>query len=231
MYEPSNPQELLKTDEHTRWLTVVGVVREVQLEDLAGRPNGAGTYYFAAAQVAPRGLVLAIETAMDPASMFRMIRTSLNRIDPAMPLSDVRTMDDRTARSLIPRRAALLLALSFALVATFLSAIGIYGVLAYLVTQRTREIGIRLALGSTARGVFGLVLREGLVLVAGGLTVGLAGTIALRRVLQSQVYGIGATDPMVIGLVFATLGAIALVACSLPARYATRVNPVTILSN
>lgn len=231
MYEPSNLQELLRIDEHTRWLTVVGVVREVQMEDLAGRPNGAGTYYFAAAQVAPRGLVLAIETAMDPASVFRMIRTSLNRIDPAMPLSDVRTMDERTARSLIPRRAALLLALSFGLVATLLSAIGIYGVLVYLVTQRTREIGIRLALGSTARGVFGLVLREGLVLVAGGLTVGLAGTIALRRVLQSQVYGIGATDPMVIGLVFATLGAIALVACSLPALHATRVNPVTILSN
>ena len=131
----------------------------------------------------------------------------------------------------MPRRAALLLALSYGFVALFLAAIGIYGVLAYLVTQRTREIGIRMALGSTARGIFALVLREGMLLVAGGLTVGLAGTVALRRVMQSQIYGVGATDPIVIGVVIAILGAIAVVACSLPARHATRVDPVTILSH
>jgi predicted permease len=231
MYKPNNPRDLLSVDANTRWLTVVGVVREVQMEDLAGRPNTVGAFYFPAAQVVPRGLVLAIETAADPAGVLRTVRAALNSVDPAMPLSDVRTMTERTALSLMPRRAALLLALSYGVVALFLAAIGIYGVLAYLVTQRAREIGIRMALGSTARGVFVLVLREGMLLVAGGLTVGLAGTIALRRVMQSQIYGVGATDPMVIGLVIATVGAIAVVACSLPARHATRVDPATILSH
>ena len=230
MYKPNNPRDLLSIDANTRWLTVVGVVREVQMEDLAGRPNAVGAFYFPAAQVVPRGLVLAIETAADPAGVLRTVRTAMTGIDPAMPTPDVRTMTERTALSLMPRRAALLLA-PRGFVALFLAAIGIYGVLAYLVTQRRREIGIRMALGSTARGIFALVLREGMLLVAGGLAVGLAGTIALRRVMQSQIYGVGATDPMVIGLVIATLGAIALVACSLPARHATRVDPATILSH
>jgi predicted permease len=231
MYKPENPQDLLKIDKNTRWLTVVGVVREVQMEDLGGRPNSVGAFYFPAAQVVPRGLVVAIRAAADPASVLKTVRAELNTIDPAMPLADVRMMAERTALSLLPRRTALLLALSFGVVALFLSAIGIYGVLAYVVTQRTREIGIRIALGSTAQGIFKLVLREGLLLVAGGLVLGLAGTVALRRVLQSQVFGVDAMDPIVIGLVVATLGTIALAACSLPARHATRVDPVTILSS
>jgi putative ABC transport system permease protein len=231
MYKPSNAGDLLRIDENTHWLTVIGVVREVQMEDLAGLPNSVGAYYFPAAQVVPRGLVLAIQTSIDPANVLRIVRIELNKIDPAMPLSDVRMMTERTTRSLMPRRAALLIALSFAVVALFLSAIGIYGVLAYLVTQRTREIGIRIALGSTAPGIFRLVLREGLFLVAIGLGLGLAGTAALRDMMQSQIYGVSAMDPIVIALVVATLGTVALVACSLPARHATRVDPVMILSN
>ena len=124
----------------------------------------------------------------------------------------------------------MMLSVSFGLVSLFLSAIGIYGVLAYLVTQRSREIGIRIALGSTSRGVFGLVLREGLWLVGGGLIVGFGGTFALRRALQSQIYGLGALDPFVIGIVLLTLGMVAFAACSLPARRATRVDPVAVLN-
>jgi predicted permease len=230
MYKPANAQEVLKVDAHTRWLTVVGVVREVRMEDLAGEPNSVGAYYMPAAQVVPRGLALAIKTAADPAAVLKTVRTELNRIDPAMPLADIRTMDERAARSLMPRRTALLIALSFAIVALFLSTIGLYGVLAYVVSQRTREIGIRMALGSTVRGIFTLVLREGLVLIGSGLALGLAGAVALRRVMESQVYGVGTLDPIVIGLVIITLGSIAAAACSLPARRATRVDPVMILT-
>ena len=122
------------------------------------------------------------------------------------------------------------LATAFGLVSLFLSAIGIYGVLAYVVTQRSREIGIRIALGSTTRGIFKLVLREGLWLVVFGLILGFGGTLALRRVLQTQIYGLGALDPAVIASVLMILGTIALAACSLPARRATKVDPMTVLS-
>jgi putative ABC transport system permease protein len=98
------------------------------------------------------------------------------------------------------------------------------------VTQRSREIGIRIALGSTARGIFKLVLREGLWLVGGGLILGFVGTVTLRRTLQGQIYGLGAMDPLVIGIVLLTLGMIALGACSLPARRAAKVDPMTVLN-
>jgi len=230
MYLPMNPRDLVKVDENTRWLTVVGVVREVRLKDLAGRIDAPGAYYFPAAQAVRRDLVIAIKSATDPAAVLRSVRAEFKKIDPAMLLANVRTMSEYTARSLMSRRAAMMLSVSFGLVSLFLSAIGIYGVLAYLVTQRSREIGIRIALGSTSRGVFGLVLREGLWLVGGGLIVGFGGTFALRRALQSQIYGLGALDPFVIGIVLLTLGMVAFAACSLPARRATRVDPVAVLN-
>jgi putative ABC transport system permease protein len=124
----------------------------------------------------------------------------------------------------------MLLSLSFGAVALFLSAIGIYGVLAYLVTQRTREIGIRIALGSSAGAIFELVLREGLLLIAGGFALGAAGAFALRKSLESQLFGVSATDPVVLAAVTATLSLVAVIACALPARRATRIDPVVALT-
>jgi putative ABC transport system permease protein len=115
-------------------------------------------------------------------------------------------------------------------VALFLSAIGIYGVLAYLVTQRTKEIGIRIALGSSAGAIFELVLREGLVLVGGGFALGAAGAFAVRKSLESQLFGVTATDPMVIAVVTGTLALVAMLACALPARRATRIDPIVALT-
>jgi predicted permease len=230
MYNPSNPRDLLKIDEKTQWLTVVGVVREVQLEDLAGRKGSVGAYYLPAAQTVPRGLTLAVKTSGDPENVLPAIRSELKKIDPAMPLATVRTMNEYVSRSLMSRRAAMTLAIAFGFVSLFLSAIGIYGVLAYLVNQRTREIGIRIALGSTAQGIFRLVLREGLWLIVTGIVLGLAGVVLLRNVLEAQIYGLAAMDPLVMMVVVGTLGAIALAACSLPAGRATRVDPVAALS-
>jgi ABC-type antimicrobial peptide transport system permease subunit len=115
------------------------------------------------------------------------------------------------------------------MVALLLSAVGIYGVLAYLVTQRRKEIGIRIALGSTTRGIFDLILREGVGLLAAGFLLGAAGALMLRRTLEGQLFGITATDPLVVGAVAALLAAVALAACALPARRATRINPVLAL--
>ena len=230
MYQPSDPQDLLAVDENTRWWTVVGVVREVQLDDLAGSPNTVGAYYFPAKQQVRRNLVFAIKSSIDPQSVMRQVRAAISQIDPSIPLAEVRTMTDYAAMSLIPRRTAMILAAAFGIVAVLLAAVGLYGVLAYLVAQRSREIGVRLALGSTTRGILRLVLREGGVLVASGLALGLVGTIALRGVLASQVFGLSALDPVVIGAAVLVLGGTAFVACALPARRAAKVNPAVALS-
>jgi len=118
----------------------------------------------------------------------------------------------------------------FGVVALFLSALGIYGVLAYVVAQRTREIGIRIALGSTARGIFQIFFKEGLTLVAGGVMLGVLGALAMGRALEGLVFGVRPTDPLVLGTVAFTTGIIALLACVTPAYRATRVDPLNALS-
>jgi predicted permease len=228
---PSNPDDLLKVDENTEWITVVGVVGQLRHRGLVTRESDeVGAYFVPYAQRTGRGYTLAIRTRTDPAPMLPAVRAALAGIDPQVPLFDVRTMEDRVEASLLTRRAAMLLTGGFGLVALLLAALGIYGVLAYLVAQRTREIGIRLALGSTTGNVFGLVLRQGLALSAIGLAVGLAGTVALGRAIQSQLYGVGPTDPLVLVSATLVLGLVALAACAIPATRASRVDPVRALS-
>ena len=229
MYQPQNPKDLTKTDANTRWYQVVGVVRSVRLEDLAGTRSGFGAYYFPYAQDPSRDYTFAVRTAGEAGAVARTVRTAVARIDPELALFDVKTMGERAALSMSSRRTSLILALAFGGLALFLSAIGIYGVLAYLVAQRRREIAIRVALGSTGAGVVRLVLREGLVLVAIGLAAGFAGAAALQKAVATQIYGVRPFDPLVIGGVTVLLGTIALAACALPARRATRVDPVEVL--
>src|SRR5690606_8530415 len=131
---------------------------------------------------------------------------------------------------LIDRRTPMILALGFAGVALFLAAIGIYGVLAYQVSQRSREIGIRMALGAASSSIFGMVLREGAAIVAAGTALGLIGAYMLRRVLQSQLYEVGAMEPTVVLTVAAMLGLVALAAIVLPARRAAQTDPVHALT-
>jgi ABC-type antimicrobial peptide transport system permease subunit len=135
-------------------------------------------------------------------------------------------MDDRVDRSLIARRTSILLSASFGTVALFLAAVGIYGVLAYLVSQRTREIGIRMALGGTTRSAFELVLREGAVIVAVGLALGLGGALLLGRFLQDQLYGVRAAEPSILAGVSGLLALVALLASVVPAFRAASIQPV-----
>ncbi len=230
MYRPQNAEDAISPGPNTRWYEVVGVVRSVRLEDLSGTGSGFGAYYFPYAQELSRGYTLAVRTSADAGAVTCEVRAAMARIDPELALFDVRTMGERAALSMSSRRTSMLLALAFGGLALFLSAIGIYGVLAYLVAQRRREIAIRVALGSTGAGVVGLVLREGLVLVGIGLAVGFTGAASLQKAVSSQIYGVRPLDPLVIGAVTVSLATIALAACVLPARRAVRVDPVAVLN-
>ncbi len=228
MYEPDDSG--LAINDRTVRYTVVGVVRSVRLEDLSGRGNKEGAYYFPYSQRPSNNYTIAVRTAGDSAAVVPAIRAKLTAIDPEMPLFDVRTMAQREELSLSSRRTSMLLGLAFGVLALFLAALGIYGVLAYLVAQRRKEIGIRVALGSTHAGIVKLVLREGLTLVGTGLILGIVGSISLRSIVQNEIYGVAPLDPLVLGCVAMIFALVALVACVMPARRAMQVDPAIVLS-
>jgi predicted permease len=231
MWFPGNVQNLMEPPPREQWMRVVGVVENVRLDGLVDGPafRTVGAYYMPIAQNEVRSLTLVARTGQEPASVTSAIRAEIARVDPELPFYGVRTMNERVDLSLADRRTPMLLALGFATVALFLAAIGIYGVLAYQVSQRSREIGIRMALGAATSTIFGMVLREGALIVSAGTMAGLAGAFLLRRTLQSQLYEVGAMDPGVIATVGAVLFVVALAAILLPARRAARVDPVQAL--
>jgi predicted permease len=228
MYNINDPSKLTP-DKNTRWLRVVGVVRSIRLKDLAAG-HGVGAYYFPLAQDPSSNFTVVIKSRSGSPDLTNALRAAVGRIDPQLALFDIHSMTERAELSLASRRTSMTLALAFGALALFLSAVGIYGVLAYLVTQRRREIGIRVALGSTGAGVVKLVLREGLALVAGGLAVGLVGAVAMQKAVANEIYGVQPLDPKVLALVVATLAAIGLSACVVPARLALRVDPAIVLT-
>jgi predicted permease len=230
LYKPSSINDLLAITKDTVFITVVGVIRDVKLHGLVEGAQVVGAYYFPMDQDTSAGMTFALKTAGDPALLSNSVRAAINGLDPQLPVFDTQTMEERTEKSLASRKSPMLLALSFGAVALFLSAIGIYGVLAYLVTQRRKEIGIRIALGSSAAAVFELVLREGLLLIVGGFVVGAAGAFALRKSLESQLFGVSATDPVVLATVVVVLALVAVLACAFPARRATKVDPIIALA-
>src|SRR5262249_34219994 len=151
----------------------------------AGNGTPVGVYYFPLAQSPERGLTFAIKSSVDSAAMGNAIRSAIAGIDPELALFDFHTMTERADISMTVRKTPMTLALGFGGLALFLSSIGIYGVLTYLVTQRRREIGIRLALGCSVSKIVGLVLSEGLLLVGTGLVLGIAGAVGLRKALEN----------------------------------------------
>ena len=232
MYLPDKPEDIQSPGASVTWLHVVGVVGTVKLKGLEeGENTRAGAYYQVYAQAPFRNDVAwAIRTGSDLASTRASVQRALAEVDPEIPLTDVFEMSSRIERSLNPRRAPMLLSLGFGAVALLLAAIGMYGVLAYHVGQRTREIGIRMALGSDARAILRLILSEAAVLVVLGLAAGLGGAIALRGAIAAQLYGVGALDSGVMLAAVAILALTSLLACLAPARRAVHVNPLVALS-
>ncbi|HEV2197441.1 MAG TPA: ABC transporter permease [Candidatus Acidoferrum sp.] len=230
MYFPGgDPKDFLKVDEHTVWFTVVGVARTLRYENLDDSGASVGAYYRCNSQDPAGTFTFAIKTAGDPASTIRGLRAEIARIDPEVALFDIHTMSERIDLSLASRRTSMLLANAFGGVALFLASLGIYGVLAYLVAQRTREIGIRVALGSTRAGILRLVLQEGFKLVAMGFVLGIMSAAFLQKAVAKQIYGVQPYDPLVLAGVIALLAGIALIACAVPARRAMSVDPVVVL--
>jgi putative ABC transport system permease protein len=164
-----------------------------------------------------------------PTALVGPLRAEVQTLDQGQPLGEVMTMERRLADSVGERRLSALLLALFAALALVLAAIGVYGVMSYAVTQRTRELGIRMALGARRGQVLRAVVDQGLRLCLAGLAIGVAGALALTRLMASRLYGISATDPGTFAGLGAGLLAVALLACLLPARRATLVNPMVAL--
>ena len=208
-------------------MTVVGVVGDVR-QDGAVRP-AYPQIYVPFAQLSNRSIVVALRTGRNPFALAAPLKQALAGVDPNLALSQVTTMEQRVASTLArPRVNALVLA-AFAAAALVLAALGIYGVIAYSVVQRTRELGIRVALGASAEVVLGMVLRQGLTPVLIGLAIGLGAAAVGSRALRSLLYGVTTTDLATYAVVAAFLTAVAVVASYLPARRAARSDPVQAL--
>jgi len=205
-------------------LEVIGVVGRVKMESLnqnSDRVQG----YFPFAQVPQSGMTVIMKGASDPNQLIGAVRGAVKQIDPDQPIYSPRTMDDIRAESVAGERLNLTLLSLFAGIALVLAVVGIYGVMSYSVTQRTHEIGIRMAIGARPRDVFTMILGHGMKLAIIGVVIGLAAAFALTRLMASMLFGVAPTDATTFGGIAALLIGVALLACYLPGRRATKVEP------
>jgi predicted permease len=208
-------------------MTIAGVVGSVKQY---GLDSGSKIVAYFPHQQNPDGwMYLVARTSSNPASLANAIVNEIHAVDPGVPVFDIRTMQDRLYDSLARQRFATTMLGAFAAFALLLAAVGVYGVISYLVTQSTHDIGVRLALGAQPSHVLGLVVRQGMALALVGIVVGLIGAAALTRVMTSLLFGVSATDAVTFGLVTAVLAAVVCVATAIPARRATGVDPMVAL--
>ena len=208
------------------WATVVGVVGDVRV-GVSGEPRP--TAYVSARQDHWGGAAVVVRTAGDPMALLPAVRREMKAIDATLPVGEPASMKEVRSNRLADRRLPMQLMIAFALLALALAAVGVYGVMAYSVAARTREIGVRVALGAQPRNVFGMVVRQGIAAAVVGLMLGLLGAAALGRVLTKLLYGVAPTDALTFVSVAALLMAVTLAACLIPARRAVRVDPLEAL--
>jgi predicted permease len=209
------------------WLNIIGVVGNVKSDSLESQvvPH----IYLSTFQAPSYSSVIYARTARDPGTIGDAIRREVQAVDPDVPVYAVRTMDEVVARSMAERRFALEILAFFGIIALLLASIGIYGVMAYTFSQRTHEIGIRIALGAQRSHIMRMALGEGMILVALGLAAGLFGALLLTQFLRSMLYAVKPTDPITFIAIAALLTSVALLACFIPAQRATRVDPLVAL--
>jgi predicted permease len=208
------------------WMTVVGVVGDVRM---GVADDSRPTAYVSARQDHWGGMTIVMRTTTDPTSLLPAVRREVRAIDPTIPVAEAHSMKQVQSMGLADRRLPMQLMAAFALLALVLAAVGVYGVMAYSVAARTREIGVRVALGAQPRSVFAMVVRQGMGAAAAGLSLGVLGAAALGRVLTTLLYGVKPTDVFTFVGVAGVLLAVVLVACLVPARRAVRVDPLEAL--
>ena len=217
----------LKRGGDSPWMTIVGVVASVK--QYALDTDSRVALYNVHTQAPSGTMYLAVRTTADPSGVAAAATREARTLEPNAPVYDVKTMDQWRSASLARRRFAMLMLGLFAVVAMLLAAVGIYGVMSYTVEQRTREIGIRVALGARTLDVLNLVVSQGIALATVGVCIGLVGAVALTRVMASLLFGVGATDPLTFAVVALVLMLVALLACYIPARRAAKVDPMVAL--
>jgi putative ABC transport system permease protein len=216
-------------DPEVHWITIIGVVGDVKhfALDLAEQPGLYSPY----TQAAPwkRWMTVVARTQSDPASMAQTVKQQIWKIDSQLPVTKVQTMSEVAAASFAGRRLNMSLLAIFAALALVLAAVGIYGVMSYSVTQRTQEIGIRMALGARAADVLKLIIKNGMTLILIGVCIGLGDAVALTRLLTTLLFGVAPTNTVTFIAVSLVLIVVALLACYIPARRATKVDPLVAL--
>ena len=226
--DPIGQQLNFLGDQPRAQYTIVGIVPTVRHGEVGIAPV-IPQLYCSEAQNSDLQVTLLVKTQGEPAALLPSVRSAIRSLDPQLPTFAVRTMDEAVSASLGRQRLAATLVGGFSLLALFLAALGLYGVLAYSVTQRTREIGIRIALGSPRGNIFRLVLRQAMIMVGIGIVVGLTLAIGCGPLFRHFVYGVAPHDPLTIFGAAVVLTGIALLACWIPARRAIGVDPMVAL--